>query len=253
VPESYLIQKYYSYREDLRSSLSNQWYRTWHVRLGIGSERGEPLYSEFCSSCHQPGGRGSNLRVAVLPRASTDDALARIIRQGIPSTDMRGSPLTDREVWQLVAYIRKLSKGALRSTQTGDPRNGRLLVHGEKGGCLSCHSVQGEGGIDAPDLTKVGLRRTPSYLREALIDPSRDIAEEYAIVSARTRSRTITGIRLAEDTFTVILRDKAGVVHSLVKSELTELTGTQSSPMPTYAWLSQKELDDALAYLVSLQ
>jgi putative heme-binding domain-containing protein len=251
--ENFWKRKYYTLRNDLSSSLSDEWYRTWHTRLGIGAEGGKALYGEFCSSCHQPGGRGSNLQVAVLPRASTDEALARIIRHGIPSTDMRGSALTDPEVWQLVAYVRKLGKSGSRSTQAGDPRNGRLLVHSEKGRCLSCHSVRGEGAFDGPDLTRVGLRRTPSYLRESLINPSSDIAKEYAIVTARTANQTISGMRLAEDTFNVVLRDRTGVVHSLPKSDITTLTEARLSPMPTYSWLSQKDLDDTLAYLVSLQ
>jgi cytochrome c5 len=87
-PESFWRQKYHAVRQTLWDPAANEWYRTVYVRLGRSPEHGQKLYGELCSHCHQERGRGSNLNVAVLPRAGSDEALADIIRHGIPGTDI---------------------------------------------------------------------------------------------------------------------------------------------------------------------
>lgn len=41
----------------------------------------------------------------------------------------------------------------------------------ESAGCAACHAVDGRGGNTGPDLTWVGLRRSPAWLRVWLADP----------------------------------------------------------------------------------
>ena len=48
---------------------------------------GKKLYAGRCAGCHGPGGdggKGANLAVSQLPRASTDLALYRVVRYGLP-------------------------------------------------------------------------------------------------------------------------------------------------------------------------
>src|SRR5689334_18288073 len=57
-------------------------------------DAGRKLFQTHCTICHGPqgdGGKGTNLAQPRLPRASDDQALARIITFGIPGTEM---PLT---------------------------------------------------------------------------------------------------------------------------------------------------------------
>ena len=52
---------------------------------------GKRLYGGRCAGCHGPtgdGGKGANLGVPVLPRAADDLALYRVIRYGLPETEM---------------------------------------------------------------------------------------------------------------------------------------------------------------------
>ena len=62
-------------------------------------------------------------------------------------------------------------------------------------------------------------------------------------------------MRLAEDTFTIQLVDLTGRTYSFFKQELTDIKKDfDKSPMPGYRdVLSQSELDDLVAYLVSLR
>ena len=56
-------------------------------------------------------------------------------------------------------------------------------------------------------------------------------------------------------TFSIQLRDLTGAIHSFQKADLAELHKDKGmSPMPVYAAVfSPSELDDLVAYLVSLK
>jgi hypothetical protein len=63
--------------------------------------------------------------------------------------------------------------------------------------------------------------------------------------------KSITGIRLNEDTFTIQIRDYSDRIWSLDKSALRELhKDWGKSPMPSYrARFTDSELQDVIAYL----
>ena len=63
----------------------------------------------------------------------------------------------------------------------------------------------------------------------------------------------VEGLRVNEDTFTIQLKDAAGQIYSLRKSELKELRKLRGqTPMPSYEpLLSSAEIDDLVAFLAS--
>ena len=67
--------------------------------------------------------------------------------------------------------------------------------------------------------------------------------------------RRLGGVRINEDTFSIQFRDSANRIHSFNKSELAELhKDWGKSLMPSYRELfSKEELDDVVAFLVSLR
>ena len=66
--------------------------------------------------------------------------------------------------------------------------------------------------------------------------------------------RTLRGRRLNEDTYSVQLIDEQENLHSLAKADLRELVVETTATMPSYAdRLTQDELADVIAYLVSLK
>jgi hypothetical protein len=54
----------------------------------------------------------------------------------------------------------------------GDASAGKSLFEG-KGRCLKCHAVNDAGGSLGPDLSWIGILRTPESLKRSLVDPSR--------------------------------------------------------------------------------
>ena len=149
----------------------------------------------------------------------------------------------------------------------GDPAKG-AEVFSTKGACLSCHTRDGQGVAFGPDLTNIGQRRSVAFLRRSLVEPAADVPQSFepyradvslplnfSYIRAKTKAgKEYAGIRVNEDTYSIQFRDVTGEIHSFYKKELAELKKDQASPMPVYgALLAPAELDDVLAYLVSLR
>ena len=218
---------------------------------------GERLFRSQCAHCHGPrgeGGRGAALAVPELRHAASDAALGRVIRRGIPGSDMPGTPFSDRQIVQVAAFVRSLGRVDPRPVP-GDPARGRALYE-SKGNCAACHTLAGRGRAVGPDLAGIGARTGAAYLRDALLDPEKEVPAGFVQVRAVTRGGTrVVGLRVNEDTFSIQIRDLSGETRSFWKDELAELSkDLGKSPMPSYrSTLTPGEIDDLVAYLVSLR
>jgi putative heme-binding domain-containing protein len=218
--------------------------------------RGRTLFEAQCAYCHGAdgdGGRGANLARPTLRRASTDEALFRVVSRGIPGTGMPGNSMSPRETWQVVAFVRSLGR-VKREPLPGDAVRGAQVY--QTSGCAACHTIGGRGGPTGPDLTDVGARSSPAFLRQSLVDPQADVPSGFMQVRAVTREgRHLTGVRVNEDTFSIQFRDTAGTLYSFFKDELIEFgKDAGKTPMPSYRErMPSNALDDLVAYLVSLE
>jgi cytochrome c oxidase cbb3-type subunit III len=228
---------------------------------------GQLIFGTQCSICHGPkgeGGQGAVLAVPRLPHAPDDQALFRIIQDGIPGTRMPASALTTPQVWQVAAFVRTL--GRVKGPKSpGDPPRGQQIYAG-KGGCASCHAIGGRDGGLGPDLSDLGARRDAAEIRASLLgpddaillDPLRPYENRVAFLQVRVvtkEGQSITGIRINEDSFSIQIRDRSKQFRSFWKNELSEIVKEpKKSLMPSYRnTLTPGELDDLVAYLESLQ
>ena len=225
--------------------------------------KGKQLFLGMCSGCHgiEGGGQGPNLNRPVLTRANTDEALLAIIRDGIPDRGMPRTRMTSTELRALASYVRSLGATA-PVVRTGNFANGQAIY--KRLGCASCHVVAGEGGTLGPELSSVGSRRSPDYLRQSVLDPGAVLPRgtmlipgrgfnEYLPVRIVTRDgREVRGLRVNEDSFTIQVRDAGNQLYSFRKADLQELEKQiGKSLMPEYK-LAGSELGDLVAYLSSL-
>ena len=217
-------------------------------------EMGKRLYLGRCGGCHGPtgdGGKGANLAVAVLPRATTDRALYRIIRYGIPDTEMPGSLMDAHEIWLTTAFVRSLGQVPTAAT-TGDAQAGAAVFRA-KGGCLGCHALGNEGGRIGPSLSGIGARRGAGHLRAKIEDPASDVPHTFRLVQVTTKAgKSVSGIRLNEDTYSIQIRDFNGNLQSFWKADITTMSSEKKTNMPSYRGkLSETELNDLVAFLAS--
>jgi len=127
---------------------------------------------------------------------------------------------------------------------------GKAIFEGN-GGCLKCHSIDNRGGSLGPDLSEIGLTRTPQALRLSIVDPDADIVPEYVTVLVTPKKGAkIEGICLNEDDLSIQIRDSAGGLHSFQRDELKQVQREDRSLMPSYAGkLPAAEIDNLVAYL----
>ena len=229
-------------------------------------EEGKAIFGGACVVCHGIAGGGAMappLNRATLQSAPDDAALQRVIKEGMPERGMpRVRRFTDSELRQLAAYIRSLASGG-RAPVTGNAKAGASVY--DKSGCATCHIVRGQGGSFGPQLTNIGFARGPEYLRQAIVEPGAALPrsavmglrgyDEYLPIQVVTSAgRTVRGVRVNEDPFTLQVRELSGTLHSFRKADLRSISKEPgASLMPSYrARLSATELDDLVAFLASL-
>jgi cytochrome c oxidase cbb3-type subunit III len=214
---------------------------------------GRDTFEANCAVCHgmdASGGKGPNLRRAHIARAPDEVSLCDLIETGIPPEMPAGAFLLDTEVRALVAYVRSLGELAA-APLVGDVSRGAHVF--ANSGCPACHIIAGQGNGLGPELTDLGDRRSPAYVREVLLDPTARLPAEFLMVRVVTRSgQTVEGIRVNEDNFTIQLKDSSGAIRSFDKAQLEsqeQLRG--KTPMPSFKSLSPTDLQDLVAYLLA--
>jgi putative heme-binding domain-containing protein len=221
-------------------------------------QAGSRLYSGQCQLCHGPNGdnvAGINLRQQQFRRPMSDDDLRQVITTGNAGAGMPPFKFQPAELDGLVAFIRAGFEvgGTALKVAVGDAARGRVLFEG-KGACATCHRVNGRGPRVAPDLSDIGVLRSPSALQRSLVDPTNAMLPINRPVRIVTRDgRTIRGRRLNEDTFTVQIIDEQERLLSLAKADLREFELGTTSPMPPATrTLTSGEVADVVAYLLTL-
>jgi putative heme-binding domain-containing protein len=127
------------------------------------------------------------------------------------------------------------------------------LIQGN--GCLSCHRVGGMGSYIGPDLSDVGVNRSPEQIRAALVSPNKEVLPENRTVRLVTSDgETVTGRLLNQDGFSVQIISSSGQPRSFEKSGLREFTIVVTNPMPSYAGkMNAEDLTVLAHYLSSLK
>jgi len=225
------------------------------------------LFEQNCSACHgvdAGGGDGPDLH-SVLARFG-DAGVEDIIRRGIPGTAMPGSStLSEREEANIVAYLRNLDSTTTVEKVAGDSSKGQALYNSS--GCQACHMIAGQGGSIGPDLTRIGAMRGGTNLKARLEDAGANLPKvgegpfgnrwtQYLMYRAVEQDgRVVEGMRVGEDSFTIVLKDASGKFHGFWKPDLRSLEKEPGkSFMPSFKDIfSPEQLDDVVAYLVSLK
>lgn len=226
-----------------------------HTYTSEAIQTGARVYGQQCALCHGPQGEtvdGINLRRGQFRTATSDDDLRRVVSQGAAEGRMPAFDLRPEELNGVIAYIRAGFDPEGVAVRIGDPARGRALFTG-KGGCDACHRVNGVGPRSAPDLSDIGLLRTPAILQNSLTDPATVLTPINRPVRLVTRNEeVITGRRLNEDTYSVQVLDSNERLRSLRKSDLVRYD-INDTPTHRPTSLSAEEVADLVGYLLTLR
>ena len=231
-------------------------------------EAGKALFQQNCVNCHgldATGEEGPNLHG--VPAALGDTAVANIIRRGIPGTGMPSSyTITEQDAANVVGWLRSLDASPAAGPVAGDPKKGEAVY--ASSGCSACHMIEGAGGNIGPDLSRIGAQRGPANLKARLTDPAANLPKpvggfvsgggvtQYLMFRAVEKDgRATEGMRVAEDSFSIVLKDAQGKLHGFRKPDLASLEKEPGkSFMPSFKdTLSAAQMDDLIAYLSTLK
>jgi cytochrome c oxidase cbb3-type subunit 3 len=210
-----------------------------------------------CAACHGLDGRGGehapNIVTDAKVKRLSDNAILRIIRDGIPAAGMPGfsKSLSDNQIQAVFKYLRELQNGTSSGGLKGNTTKGRELFYG-RAGCSECHTIDNRGGFLGADLSGYGGNHTPAEIRAAIIDPNSNLEARRATVTVLTRSgKTYRGVIRNEDNFSLQMQTSDGAFHLFDKSELTRIEHQASSLMPTdyRSKLTDSELNDLISFL----
>jgi len=217
-------------------------------------EAGSVRYLSICASCHGQDGdqvSGVDLAHGTFRRATTDQGLIDIIRNGIPGTGMPANKMSESAAGAVVSYLHAMAADNTRNTSSkGDPVHGKALF--EMRGCDGCHRIGQKGSRVGPDLTEIGKYRRSVELEREILNPGAQIAPQNRFVKVVTLDgSTVTGRLLNQDTFTVLLMDPTETLRSFDRVDLRQVTiEDTSSSMPSFRGkLNEQELADLVAYL----
>ena len=137
------------------------------------------------------------------------------------------------------------------SLHGGNPVAGELVFNNQ-GACLQCHKINGEGGLQGPELSLVGDRLSREKLLESLLYPSAEITPGYGLSSIALNSgSTLAGRLAAEEGDEVLVITPDGENHQFARSEIKSISPPVSAMPPMALSLPPEELRDLIAYLGS--
>lgn len=151
--------------------------------------------------------------------------------------------------------LEELSAAAQTGMKDRSFENGRKMF--TAAACYTCHRFGNAGGMTGPDLTGAGGRYSPHDLLDQIINPSKEINEQFApIIVTKNDGSVMSGVvvNLSGDgvTLNTDLTDPNQRVN-VDRKEVKSIELSKVSPMPPMllAMLKKDEILDLLAYVLS--
>jgi len=151
--------------------------------------------------------------------------------------------------------LEELSEDATKGMKNRDFENGRKMF--TAAACIACHRFGNAGGMNGPDLTGSGGRYSPHDLLDQILNPSKEINEQFApIVVTLNDGSTVSGVvvNLSGNRLTLNtdLSDPNQRTH-IDRTKVKDLEVSKVSPMPPtlLMMLTKEEILDLLAYTLS--
>jgi len=167
-------------------------------------------------------------------------------------TPVIGKPRPFVKEWKL-DELTPIVENVLKTKRDFD--RGRMLFG--QANCFACHRLDNEGGAMGPDLTGVAGRFNVRDLLESILDPSKEVSDQYAAVTITTTDgKSVTGriVNQGNDSIMVMtnMLDPNGLVNVNAR-KVESVTKSKVSMMPKALLdtFKEDEILDLVAYLMS--
>ncbi|MCA9076898.1 MAG: HEAT repeat domain-containing protein [Planctomycetaceae bacterium] len=136
----------------------------------------------------------------------------------------------------------------------GDPAAGEAIYRRAELNCVKCHAIGGAGGKVGPDLVSLGATAQLDYLINALLDPNKQVKENYHTqVVVTDEGQTFSGILVRASDSDVLLRDAEGREISVPLDSIEDRAqGVSLMPAGLTDKLTQAEIVNLVAFLKAL-
>ncbi len=220
-------------------------YFRWFIRAG--NYHGGPRFRAYLADIRRDA-------VASLPAGQRTPELDRILKtrgeEGPPQ--FSSDPRTFIRAWKMEDLQGLLGAGL---------EGGRDFANGRKmfgvGSCHVCHRFRNEGGAVGPDLTAVSGKFSPHDLLESIVEPGREISDQYGASVFRLRNGgKVVGriMNLKGDDYRVTTdMMQANATTSINAGEIVSIEPSGITMMPSGLLSSMTDNDilDLLSYLLS--
>ncbi|MBL9186689.1 MAG: PmoA family protein [Opitutaceae bacterium] len=146
----------------------------------------------------------------------------------------RPAPLRPAEITLRPPAQPTVAADVLPLLAAADAGRGRAVFHAA--GCVVCHRVGAEGGAFGPDLTGLGERGQPERAVRAILEPSAEIVEGFALHIVERRSGGSVAGRLVEESgAAVVFMQADGTTMRVPRADIARSETAAVSAMPAYA------------------
>ena len=151
--------------------------------------------------------------------------------------------------------LEELSEAAKTGLKDRSFENGRKMFGAAA--CFACHRYGNAGGMTGPDLTGAGGRYSAHDLLDQIINPSKEINEQFApIIVTKNNGDVLSGVVVNLNGDGVIINTDGSNPSQQVnvdRKELKSIELSKVSPMPPglLIMLKKDEILDLLAYILS--
>jgi putative heme-binding domain-containing protein len=221
--------------------------------------KGKAEFIHNCTACHRADMVTRVPKTSVEWRKSVDEMAAR-------GTDGSTEDL-DNVVLYLTANYRTDKSGSPAATQSrtsSSTSSGPAVLDSSEtervkgliteNGCLTCHRIEKKGADTGPTLNGLGVRRSASEIRTAIVSPHHAVNPGNSLVQLTTSDgKKLTGRILSQDDHNVLVIDASGEVATYSKPSLLQFTIVDTKPMPSYEGkITGEDLNLLVRYLGSL-
>jgi putative heme-binding domain-containing protein len=193
--------------------------------------------------------------IAMLTPEQVKELQATIDLKPVPKTYNFGNKVLDPtkgKVWTVADFESILNVGLEGGR---DFNNGRASFGAV--GCIGCHRFNGEGGALGPDLSSVFGKFGPRDLLESIIEPSKEISDQYGSIDFAMKDGSVVVGRVMNMREDILLVNTnmfdPNQNQGIKRDDIVSMNPSKVSLMPPglVNVLSQDDILDMLAYLLS--